>query len=445
MRITAFVFPALVVVVCGACDSKDLARAGESRFSVDHAAELMGENLRIEPDTQSARVLAELWVDYTLLGNLLRTDPDLETLDVSLMTRAPLEQTMLSALQAEALRPDTSVSDEELQDRFATEMPGAQIEVSHILFALPRTATPEQKDSVLNLAGSVVRALEDGGDFGRMARLYSADRGSASQGGSLGSFRRGDMLPELERAALALRPGEISAPTESTAGIHVLRLDRLTIPDFDQIAPDFRRQVQLERLAEAEAAFIQELEASAGLALESGAVGAARSIARSPASALGNRAAERALVSYDGGAYTVREYQELLRMSPPQFLAQVTQTGDQQLETLILRLARQELLLREAEDRGMQPEPATMDSLTTEARQAVRSRAQSVGLDGAGESLEVTVDSILARILSGRTEIQPLGGITFLLRDQFPWSLNEDALEAAVEQASALSQTSNSP
>ena len=63
-----------------------------------------------------------------------------------------------------------------------------------------------------------------GEKFSMLATLYSQDPGSAKQGGELGFFTRGDMVPEVEAAAFALKPGEVSPIVESQFGFHIIQL-----------------------------------------------------------------------------------------------------------------------------------------------------------------------------------------------------------------------------
>jgi len=53
----------------------------------------------------------------------------------------------------------------------------------------------------------------------------SQDPGSAQQGGDLGWFGRGQMVPSFEDAAFALEPGELSQPISSTFGYHIIRVE----------------------------------------------------------------------------------------------------------------------------------------------------------------------------------------------------------------------------
>ena len=74
------------------------------------------------------------------------------------------------------------------------------------------------------------KAVEDrlaaGEDFAAVAKEVSTDTGSGAQGGELGWFGPGMMVPEFETGVAALRPGEVSAPIESQFGWHVIKLRR---------------------------------------------------------------------------------------------------------------------------------------------------------------------------------------------------------------------------
>ena len=73
------------------------------------------------------------------------------------------------------------------------------------------------------LNGFRERALK-GENFSTFARMYSEDPGSAAKGGDIGFTERGDLYPEYEAAAYALKAGEISPIVETEAGFHIIRM-----------------------------------------------------------------------------------------------------------------------------------------------------------------------------------------------------------------------------
>lgn len=81
-----------------------------------------------------------------------------------------------------------------------------------------------QKQRIIDQLRDLKQQLEDGIDFGILAKQYSMDPGSAQLGGELPFFKRGELAPEYEATALSLKPGEISDPVETMFGIHIISL-----------------------------------------------------------------------------------------------------------------------------------------------------------------------------------------------------------------------------
>jgi parvulin-like peptidyl-prolyl isomerase len=106
----------------------------------------------------------------------------------------------------------------------------AEIAASHILISYQGAmrAAPyvqRSKDEALKLAQDLRARALTGEDFTALAGEFSDDRGSAAQGGSLGKFRREQMVPEFSSAAFALEIGDVSEVVESPFGFHVIRRD----------------------------------------------------------------------------------------------------------------------------------------------------------------------------------------------------------------------------
>nr|WP_316047006.1 peptidylprolyl isomerase [Planococcus glaciei] len=92
----------------------------------------------------------------------------------------------------------------------------AQVEASHIL-----VETKEKADEV-------AAKLADGGDFAELAKEYSTDTATAESGGELGAFGTGEMAPEFEEVAFAMKIDEVSEPVETEYGFHIIKVTNKT-------------------------------------------------------------------------------------------------------------------------------------------------------------------------------------------------------------------------
>lgn len=87
-------------------------------------------------------------------------------------------------------------------------------------------------------AKEIFELIAHGEDFAKMAKQHSKDPGSKEEGGDLGYFTRGQMVPVFEEAAVKLKKGEVSQPVQSQFGWHIIKLEdtrQRGAPPFEQI------------------------------------------------------------------------------------------------------------------------------------------------------------------------------------------------------------------
>jgi peptidyl-prolyl cis-trans isomerase C len=102
-----------------------------------------------------------------------------------------------------------------------------QITVRHILIAAQKEAKPEEKDKARTRAEGVLQRLAKGEDFAKLASEFSEDQNSASKGGELAPITLGKTnSEEFEKAAFALKTGEISGVVATSYGFHIIKMDK---------------------------------------------------------------------------------------------------------------------------------------------------------------------------------------------------------------------------
>lgn len=115
------------------------------------------------------------------------------------------------------LEPQITITDEELLNYFEENKESfnveEQVNASHIL------VDSEEK------AKEVESKIAAGGEFTELAKEYSTDTSNKDNGGNLGFFGRGEMVPEFENIAFELEIGKISEPVKSDFGFHIIKVN----------------------------------------------------------------------------------------------------------------------------------------------------------------------------------------------------------------------------
>jgi peptidyl-prolyl cis-trans isomerase D len=159
------------------------------------------------------------------------------------------------AIDAEHLKGSMTATEQEIQAKYQqnakTYSTPEQIRASHILLKT------EGKDdaTVKKQAEDILKKVKAGGDFAALAKQYSEDEGSKTNGGDLDYFGKGIMDKAFEDAAFALKPGEVSGLVKSQFGYHIIKLvdkKAAVTKTIADVRPQLEDQVKLEK-AQAEA------------------------------------------------------------------------------------------------------------------------------------------------------------------------------------------------
>lgn len=130
-----------------------------------------------------------------------------------------------------------------------------RIRARHVLVRVAPGASEEQEAEARGRIEAALARLNDGEDFEAVAREVSEDPGSKDQGGDLGFFARGQMVPPFEEAAFALEPGATSEIVRTDFGFHVIRLEERKPAEersFDEAAREIAEELVRKDLARAQ-------------------------------------------------------------------------------------------------------------------------------------------------------------------------------------------------
>lgn len=168
--------------------------------------------------------------------------------------------------KAEEAAPAT---DEECRAFFEENKDGMaqdeSVTASHILVSVPRDADDAARAAARAKIDDLKAQLDAGADFAELAKVNS-DCPSKANGGSLGSFGRGMMVPEFEDAAFSQEIGKVGDVVETTFGYHlVLVTDRKEAKeaDYDDVKDRIAELLSAQRQQEAVRSFVEGLEAAA--------------------------------------------------------------------------------------------------------------------------------------------------------------------------------------
>ncbi len=168
------------------------------------------------------------------------------------------------------VRSKVKLSDQDLRAEYARwsrlESEDVELHARHILIQLPANASPEQVAKAKAKAEAIAaEARKPGVNFAELAKKRG-ESSSSNDGGELGYFKRGVMVPEFERVAFALKEGEVSDPVRTGFGFHVIKVEeRRAVPvaPFDEVKEQMRDRLMRAQLEKYSDKYVQELRAAA--------------------------------------------------------------------------------------------------------------------------------------------------------------------------------------
>ncbi|HLF86085.1 MAG TPA: peptidyl-prolyl cis-trans isomerase [Nitrospiria bacterium] len=188
-----------------------------------------------------------------------------EHLTLEMYTAQIRDQLILMKLINREVRSKIVVRGEDLRDYYNNHRAlfafPSEIKISQILIPLPKAAPETIVEDLRKKASGMVEEIRAGGDFFVTAKRYKGII-DGIVAADLGFFKKGDLMPSLEKTADSLKSGEISYPIETQAGIHIIRLDErgsVRYKPFEAALKEIEEAVYQEKNDEALAVWLKDI------------------------------------------------------------------------------------------------------------------------------------------------------------------------------------------
>ncbi len=330
-----------------------VARAGTQELSVTRLADLLG-NAKVPLRKDVANAVADIWISYQLLGYAAAHDDTLHDAKVAdLAMWSMVAQEKSKAFYERISKDWTKVDSASLPAKYAA---GEMYAARHILLMSPRQGMTQKSRDSVRVELEKIRRTVTAANFADVAKAKSQD-GSKDNGGALGIFPPGAMVPEFENAVKSLKPGEISGVVESQFGFHLIKRQ-----GYDEVAKEFAQAYGQIATQRAESLFLAGMEKGAALEVKSGASKTVKEVAQDVDA---HRDDKATLVTWKGGSLTAARLVQWMAAMPPQarIREQLAQAPDTVIPNFLKQIARNELVLRAADSAKIVPDSTALGNI----------------------------------------------------------------------------------
>jgi len=162
-------------------------------------------------------------------------------------------ENLLAGVMFQHLQDTVKVTDAEIQKYYDEHKADYEVvKARHILVRVkgaPMPAAPGKPEltdaEALAKAEAIRKRIEAGEDFATLAKTESDD-GSSSQGGELGEFKKGMMVPPFEKAAFAAKVGEVTEPVKTPFGYHLIKVESHDTKPLAEVRADIEKKLRPE-------------------------------------------------------------------------------------------------------------------------------------------------------------------------------------------------------
>ncbi|EBV7204821.1 peptidylprolyl isomerase SurA [Salmonella enterica] len=201
------------------------------RLIMDQIILQMGQKMGVKiTDEQLDQAIANIAKQNNMTMDQMRSRLAYDGLNYSIYRNQIRKEMIISEVRNNEVRRRITVLPQEV-DALAKQIgtqndASTELNLSHILIALPENPTSEQVNDAQRQAESIVEEARNGADFGKLAITYSADQ-QALKGGQMGWGRIQELPGIFAQALSTAKKGDIVGPIRSGVGFHILKVNDL--------------------------------------------------------------------------------------------------------------------------------------------------------------------------------------------------------------------------
>jgi peptidyl-prolyl cis-trans isomerase C len=349
-----------LVFGCAKKEVKTVAKVGDRKITVDDLENEYKQESRLiiqgRPELDRRRdALNKLIRDQVVVIGAYKEGLDKEVENDTTIQKQK-DQILLNELGKKEIVDKSKVTEPEIKSQY--DKMKEEIHAYHIL-----VETKEQADSIY-------QKLKEGADFAQMARENSIDPSAKTNGGDLGFFGWGRMIPEFQEVAFKLKDGEISRPVKTMYGWHIIKLverREAKQPPYEEAKDRIRAQLEREKNQKRVTEYFEELKKKVNFQLNEKAMDLLMSKkTETPPDTSGLQRREyqfdpnnftddeknMSLFTYKGGQTTVGAFIDQFNSMPPMYRPRLD--DKEQLGKLAFQSIIPEIALKEARSQNLE-------------------------------------------------------------------------------------------
>tara|TARA_B100001765_G_scaffold39371_1_gene22160 strand:- start:905 stop:2245 length:1341 start_codon:yes stop_codon:yes gene_type:complete len=317
---------------------------------------------------------------------------------------------------------ETVVVDSSMVERFFRD--GSYRLLAHVLRRVGAETTQEERALQRRTAQRILDELIAGGSWSA-AVSESEDSDTREASGLLGLLGRGELLPELDRVAFQLQPGQVSGITQTSRGFHILHRPRL-----EEVSDLYAMHLRDRFLTEAEERSDQGLLVQRSWLISSDAITSLREIADDPSAWLGT---DLLLGSWQGGTLSAEMAARYVLALPPAARREMVASPDESLGAFVEQLAVRGIRLGDARERGLELSEEVLVQLKESHQADVRQWYQGLAIDEMAAPERSNLTQYMEGVVSRRgitANLRPLFEVWLL--ERVDWVLVESSIPKAL-------------